>query len=329
MKQISQTGMPCAPETAVKKIGFFVTPEFSPLGVLGAIEALRIANRLAGKPLYGWDIVSLEGEPVKSANGLTFMAGTSLPDATGFDLVFICAGFFPENFCDEKTLNCVRKLERHGTSIGAICTGTEILAKAGIIKDRKCTIHSDHLPGLREAYPKLEIVSGIYSIDRGLFTCAGGTSAIDLFVQLIAIDHGEKLAVAAAHELQHDRIRKPEDPQSKSKRMGLRLRAPKLARALDLMEQNIETPLTSNEIAGKIGITQRQLQRIFQKQLGRAPVQIYTKLRLDHSRSLLLQTELSIIEIAVASGFGSHGQFSKRYRAAFGYSPHFERITAK
>jgi len=329
MKQISKTGIPDPHEGACRKIGFFVTPEFSPLGVLGAIEALRIANRLAGEALYGWRIISQLGEPVKSANGLAFMSDISLPEAADFDQVFICAGFFPETYCDDKTLAWIRKLDRHGTPIGAICTGTQILAKAGVIKDRSCTIHSDHLPGLREAYPKLEIVGGIYNIDRGLFTCAGGTSAIDLFVQLIAIDHGEKLAVAAAHELQHDRIRKPEDAQSKTKRMGLRLRSPKLVRALDLMEQNIETPLTPSEISSKIGITQRQLQRIFKKQLGSAPVQIYTKLRLDYSRSLLLQTELPIIEIAVASGFGSHGHFCKRYRAAFGNSPHFERTTAK
>lgn len=326
---MSETGTPRLYEATSKKFGFFVTPNFSPLGFFSALEVLRTANRLMGEPCYGWQVISLDGQPVTSANGVTVVADTSLAEAENFDMMFICSGYCPEKFCDEKTLGWIRSLKRHGTLVGAISTGTYLLASAGVIGDRRCTIHGDNAASLREHFPELELVDSVFYIDRNLYTCAGGTSAIDLFINVVSETLGEKLATSIAHQFQQDRVRNTQDIQSKSKRMNLRLKSPKLGEAIDLMEKNIEVPLSTSEIAARLKITQRQLQRLFKRYVGRSPKEFYVGLRIDHSRRLLLQTTLPIIEIAIASGFTSHGHFSKCYRSRFGYSPTTERLKAR
>ncbi len=326
---MSETGTPLRHEDTSKTIGFLVTPNFSPLGFFSTLEVLRTANRIIGKPYYGWQVISLDGEPVESASGVTVVADTSISDARTLDMMFVCSGFYPEKFCDDKTMAWIRNLTRHGTRVGAISTGAYILAKAGVIGDRRCTIHGDNAASFTEAFPDANLVDSIFSIDRELYTCAGGTSAIDLFINIVSETLGETLAASIAQQFQQDRVRNSQDIQSKSKRMNLRLKSPKLGEAIDLMEANIETPLALPMIAGELRITQRQLQRIFKKHLGRSPKEYYVEVRVDHSRLLLLQTTLSIIEIAVASGFTSHGHFSKCYRARFGYSPTAERLKAR
>jgi len=324
-----ETGTPRLYGATSKKIGFFITPNFSPLGFFGAIEVLRAANRLTGAPYYGWQVISLDGRAVISANGVAVNADISMTEAENLDMMFVCSGFYPEKYCDDKILGWIRKLKQHGTHIGAICTGTYFLARAGVIGDRKCTIHGDNYASLLEEFPNLGLVNSVFYIDRNLYTCAGGTSAIDLFITVVSATLGEKLAASIAHQLQQDRVRDAQEIQSKSKRMNYRLKSPKLGEAIDIMYNNIENPLSMPEIVAELEITQRQLQRIFKQHVGRSPKEIYVELRIDHSRLLLLQTTLSIIEIAIASGFSSHGHFSKRYSARFGCSPSAERQNAR
>jgi len=325
MHRLAETGTPRSDEPTVTTFGFFLTPGFAPLGVFAALEVLRTANRFLDEPHYGWKVYSLDGAPVPSTNGVAVNADGPPAEGAKIDHLFVCAGYHPENYGDKKTLAWIRSLHRHGTKVGAISTGTHILAAAGVIGERRCTIHSDNEASLREAFPEVDLVDGVFEIDRGLYTCAGGTAAIDLFIHLVSADHGEQFAAAIAHQFQQDRVRNSADHQSKQKRVGLRLRSKKLAEALDIMERNIEQPLNPSELAQRIGVTPRHLQRLFKKHIGRAPRDFYLHLRLNHGRLLLLQTSLSIFEVAVASGFVSHAHFTSCYRQHFGYPPRLER----
>jgi transcriptional regulator GlxA family with amidase domain len=325
MHEISKTGSPAREDQVSKKVAFFVTPNFSPIGVFGAIEVLRTANRLTSQPIYGWEIVSHDGLPVASANGVTIVANKSIAEAKQYDLAIICAGFFPEKYSDEKTLNWIRYLDRHGAQLGAICTGTYVLAKAGVIKHRRCTIHGDNTAGFIEQFPEIELINQVFEIDRNLYTCAGGTSAIDLFINIVSEKIGTEFASSIAHRMQQDRVRNSQDVQSNSKRLDIRHKSPVLGKAIDLMEDNIEDPLATEAIARGLGISQRQLQRMFKNHIGVSPLEHYINLRVDRGHHLLQQTPLSIVEVAVACGFSTHGQFSRRYRARYGHSPSFER----
>lgn len=135
--------------------------------------------------IYGWEIISHDGLPVASSNGVAVIADSSITNAKHHDMVIICAGFFPENYCNDQTLNWVRYLDRHGTKLGAICTGTHLLAKAGVINKRRCTIHGDNAAGFLEQFPEIELINQVFEIDKNLYTCAGGTSAIDLFINVV------------------------------------------------------------------------------------------------------------------------------------------------
>ncbi len=328
MDHITETGTPKANDQTVKKIGFLLVPDFSPVCLFNALDVLRTANRFLGQLYFGWRVYSIDGGAVVSASGVTIAPDSPVSMDEDLDILFVCAGFHPERQCDPRTLAWIRDLKRHSIGLGATSTGTYILAKAGIIGERRCTIHSENLASLREDFIDLNISDGLFEIDQGLYTCSGGTSAIDMFSHLVAIDHGGKIASSIANQLQHDRVRNSMDHQSNTKKLGLRIKSKKVAGAIDLMEQNLEQPLTPGEIADQIKITQRQLQRLFLNYTSRSPMGYYQHLRLNHSRQLLLQTSLTIIEIAVASGFVSHSHFTKCYRNTFGYPPSHERKNA-
>ena len=167
-----------------KRFGFLLTPGFAPLGFFAALEVLRTANRFLEQSYYGWQVYSVDGCPVTASNGVSIIADLSIADAGDLDHIFVCAGFEPKKSADTKTLAWLHRLHRYGVGLGAISTGTYILAIAGILEDRKCTIHFDQAASLREDFPEVHLVDGVFENDRGLATCAGGTSAMDLFMQL-------------------------------------------------------------------------------------------------------------------------------------------------
>jgi len=328
MDQIAETGTPSASDQTVTTIGFLLVPDFSPMCLFNALDVLRTANRFLGRLYFGWRVFSTDGDAVVSASGVSITADSPMSMDGELDMLFVCAGFHPEKHCANATLSWLRELKRHGVKLGATTTGTYILARAGIIGDRHCTIHSENLASLRENFIDLKVTDGLFEIDHDLYTCSGGTSTIDLFCHLVALDHGGEIAASVANQLQHDRVRTSKDHQSNTKKLGLRVRSRKVAQAIDIMEQNIEQPLSPADMSRQIKITQRQLQRLFMTYTNRSPMSFYQNIRLNHSRQLLLQTSLTIIEVAVASGFVSHSHFTKCYRNAFGYPPSQERKTA-
>ena len=325
MNQISKTGTPGASDPTVKKIGFLLVPGFSPICLFSALDVLRTANRFLGQLYFGWRVYSKDGEAVTSTSGVSVAVDSSISMDCQLDTLFVCGGFNPEKYCEKETLSWLRDLNRHGTKLGATSTGTYILAQAGVIGDRQCTIHSENLASLRERFIDLNISGGLFEIDRGLYTCSGGTSALDMFCHFVAADHGNTIAASIANQFQHDRVRTSMDNQSNTKKLSLRVKSKKVAQAIDIMEENIEQPLTTTDISSQVKITQRQLQRLFMIYTNRSPMSYYQALRLNHSRQLLLQSSLTVLEVAMACGFVSHSHFTKCYRNKFGYPPNQER----
>lgn len=284
---------------------------------------LRTANRFLGETFYSWQSLSIDGLPIACANGTTALADTSLDKAGLSDFLLVCSGFHPEKHCNEKTLSWLRKQHRHGVNLGAISTGTYILARAGVIGTRRCTIHKDNANSLRELRPDIDLVDGYFEICRNLYTCAGGTAAIDLLIHIVSSDHGEGFAADIARQFLKERVRSACEHQENNK--GLRLKSKKLAKALDVMEENVGAPVCAEVLAEEANVSLRHLQRLFKKHTGRAPRDFYLQIRLNHVRRLLLQTGLPVFEIAAASGFASHAYFTKCCRKAFGYPPVGER----
>lgn len=322
-------GQAAAPES----VAFLAVPEFSLIAFTSAIEPLRIANRLAGRKLYNILLVSKDGGTVTSSSGVAIQTDKRMADleirvGEGPWTVVLCSGLGAERFNDRETFAFLRRMDRSGAAIGAICTGAHILARAGLISDHRCTIHWENLPGFVEAFPDLDVASDLFEIDRNRFTCSGGTAPLDMMLNRIHHTHGDELATKVSEQCLLDRIRGPQDRQRMPIRIRLGVHHPKLIMAIELMEANIEEPLSQELLAKYVALSRRQLERLFRRHLGRTPAQYYLELRLERARHLLYQTDLPIMNIACACGFVSASHFSTCYRQLFGRTPRTERNEA-
>lgn len=297
------------------------------LAFISAIEPLRIANRLNNNHLFDWKCFSLDGENVASSGGIEFPVNGSLKDIEKLDMLFVCGGMNIQDHVTSELLGKLRKSASYGMEIGSMCTGSYILAKSGLLNGHRCTIHWENISGLKENFPELEVTSELFEIDGKFYTCSGGTASIDLFLSIISTSVNHDTAVAVSEQIMHHRIREGGEGQRMEIRARLGISHPKLLAAIACMEENIEAPYSCSELASEVGLSVRQLERLFQKYLSCSPTRYYLRLRLDRARHLLTQTSLPIIEIAMASGFVSASHFSKCHREYFGRTPSEERRT--
>lgn len=308
---------------------FLLVPGFSYIAFASAIEPLRMANMVAADALFGALTCSLDGAPVVASNGVRTEvdhAIDALPRTRG---LFVC-GPNPIVFPQERRLRrWLRQRAAAGAALGGIDTGSYLLARAGLLDGFRCTIHWQDLPSLTAAFPGIVASEHVFEIDRGRYTCSGGTAAMDMMLQVVAdSDADPAIAATAAELLVHERMRDQRDAQ----RIPLRHRVgpghDRLTGAVALMEANVAEPMQLREIAGYIGVTGRQLERLFEAQLATTPSRFYMAIRLARARRLLLHTTASIGDIAHRSGFRSGAHFSRRYRDHFGITPRDDRAQA-
>ena len=313
------------PPDGPQKVGFLLIPQFPLFSFTAAVEPLRSANRMSGQELYAWEIFSADGEPIVSSSGIMLVADKSIQDVGDCPALIVCAGIDPQDYTEKKTFSCLRQLSRHGSHIGGISGGAYILAKAGLLNGYRCTIHWENLSSFAEEFPDIEIIAELYEVDRTRYTCAGGTAAIDMMLHLITSHAGHKVAAAAADQMIHHRIREGSEGQRMALRARLGVSHPKLLAVISEMEENLEAPLNCGDLASNVGLSTRQLERLFRKYMDQAPTRYYLKLRLDRARYMLLQTSMPILDVALACGFVSASHFSKCYREYFKRPPSEER----
>jgi transcriptional regulator GlxA family with amidase domain len=306
-------------------IALILVPEFTLLPVTSVIDPLRLANRQSEKQLYSWSTHSIDGSPVTASNGITLMPGGDLDAIDERATVIVCGGTNVHHYADKVLFNWLRKAARRATDIGAICTGAQLLAMAGLLDNYSCTIHWENQPGFIEQFPDISLSAGLYEIDRDRFTSAGGTAALDMILALISAQHGPSLASLVAEEILHSPIRQPDEHQRMSLPARIGARHPKMVGIIEQMETNLEEPLSPSILAQQAGLSTRQLERLFRRYLDRSPKRYYLELRLKKARSLLLQTNMSVINVALACGFSSPSHFSKCYRAYYARTPYRER----
>lgn len=305
--------------------GFVLVPQFSMMPVAAAIEPLRLANRAAERELYRWRTASVNGVAVTASNGLDIQPDGRLDDLPENATVLVCSGVEVQKNTDKALLNWLRKRARRGARMGALCTASHILAQAGVLDGYRCTIHWENMSVFSETFEEITPSGHLYEIDRDRFTCAGGTASLDMMLAIIAADHGEELAANVADQILHAPIRHHTEHQRRSIPARIGTRHPKLRQIIEQMEMNIEEPVSPAELARRVGLSARQIERLFKRYLQRTPKRYYLELRLQKARLLLLQTNSSVINVALSCGFSSPSHFSKCYRAFFGRTPYRER----
>jgi transcriptional regulator GlxA family with amidase domain len=321
-----------SPPTPPQRHAFVLLPQFPLLGLAGAREALAAANEVLEQPAYASLVITPDGQPARAGCGTRVAADAALANAPPLDAVFVVAGGpYPEPLRDAHApLHAwLRQRAAAGCVLGGIGTGSAVLAQAGLLARHRATLPWALVSQMGEAHPDIVVTSHLHEIDGARLSCTTGTASLDLMLAWLAQRHGERVLQGLLAQLGLERLRPAGERQRApvAGRVGGAgaLTNAKLAEAVALMEANLGEPLATEDIAQLVGVSRRQLERLFKQHLDELPSRYYAELRLARARRLLQQTSQSILQIGLACGFANGSHFSNAYRARFGRTPRDER----
>lgn len=304
---------------------FALVEDFTHMAFSCAVDPLRIANLISGQGLYRWSFASENGETARASNDSVTLVHHGFDTLPECDHLFVLSGIHMAEKDTSRLVAALRRERARGTPIGALCSGAYILARAGFLDGMQVAIHWDYHDSFMEAFPEVNLVRNVFVADEKHVTASGGTATADLMLHLIERDHGYDLSVAVADQMVYNAVRNATAAQRVSLQSRNGMRNTHLAKAIQVMHDNLETPISPTIIAKDLGISTRQLERLFGKYLNSSPKKYFMEMRLERARHLLLQSEASITEVAMACGFDSPGHFSRVYRSAFGVTPMLQR----
>ncbi|MBK5934133.1 AraC family transcriptional regulator with amidase-like domain [Rhodovulum imhoffii] len=314
-------------ETRPRDVVFVLVESFTLLSFSCAIEPLRLANRMSGKTLYRWRLAGEGGTEMACSAGAVLKLDMDLAELGRDEIILVCGGLDIQKATTRRLVNWLRREARRGATIGGLCTGGYVLARAGLLDGRRVAVHWENHDGFAEEFENVHLTRAVFVLDGNRLSSAGGAASADLMLRLIAQDHGEELAHAVADQLIYSAIRTDQDTQRLSVPSRIGVRHPKLSQVIQTMEGNLEEPIPPVVLARNAGMSTRQLERLFRRYLNRSPKRYYMELRLQKARNLLMQTDMSVINVALACGFTSPSHFSKCYRAHYSTTPYRERGT--
>ncbi|MFQ5547162.1 MAG: GlxA family transcriptional regulator [Woeseia sp.] len=321
MKNFTKSGLPT-------RFGFLLLNDFTMISMSSAVEPLRMANRICRQDNYAWKTVSETGEAVNASDGLSVNVDNGIEDEdalTCIDAVIVCGGWRIEENTTRPVLKWMKTVNQHGIGLGAICTGSYVLAQAGLLDGYRCSVHWENLAALTDLFPAVTVSRSIFTVDRNRYTSSGGTAPVDMMLHFISAQCGAEVSAGVAEQYIYERIRQPDDQQRIPLKHVIGHQSSKLVVAVELMEANIKEPISQEDLALYVGLSRRQLQRLFQRYLMCAPSRYYLQLRLQRACELLRQTSMSLVEISASTGFVSTSHFSKSYKEFYGHSPSAER----
>ena len=250
---------------------FLLLDQFSMMAFASAVEPLRLANRRAGRDVYNWYLVSEDGTSAMCSNGARLNVDYGLEDLGRSASIIVCGGVDIKPASTKPVIAWLRREARKGIEIGGICTATYTLAKAGLLDGKRCTIHWENADAFMEEFPEIELTKSVYCVDGKRFTCSGGTSALDMMLKVISTDQGQDVANWVADQAVYTSVRSERDDQRLSVPTRIGVRHPKLSSVIQTMENSIEEPVSPSVLAEDVGMSTRQLERLFRKYLDRSP----------------------------------------------------------
>jgi transcriptional regulator GlxA family with amidase domain len=306
-------------------IVFLLIRDFTHIAFACALEPLRIANLISGRDLYRWSLASEDGVAAVCSSGLALKVDRGLAPLARGDRLYLISGIHVRERLTPAVLDYLRREQRRGVAVGAICSGAYALARAGLLRDQPCAIHWEFHDAFTEEFPDVVLRRSVFVAEGAVETASGGPAAADLMLHRIAERHGADLATAVADQMVYNAVRDSQVGQriSLGARTGLPSEAVK--RAIALMESHVEDPIPTATIAALVGLSSRQLERLFGKYLNASPKKYYNDLRLSRARNLLQQTDMTMTDVAVACGFASASHFARSYRQTYGVTPTTQR----
>lgn len=307
------------------RVAFLLLPEFSLLSVVSAIETLRVTNSVHDTPPFGWTLVHDTVPSVPSSNGIPLTAEVHLGDLDDFDALLVCGSFKPHKYENRDTQKLLRRFARFGKCLGAMETGVYHLARAGLMTGHPATAHFNSLPLYSQLFPDVRFEKKIYTFSENRMTCAGGISSVDMMLRLVGTRLGRDVATRVASMIAFPYLRDPSEPQY-DLFTSVHNKLPQTVRdACSIMEQTINAPVEIADLAARLCVSRRHLDRLFRLSFSATAANHYRMIRLARARKLLKSTTMDLGSISEACGFSSYSQFSQNYRKIFRIAPANDR----
>jgi len=304
MQDWAKTGM-------AQRVGVLLFAQFSNHCLANTVEPLRAANGHAGRQVYDWRVLTLDGGPVASSSGLSISPHGRLADHAG-EMLVVMPSYGFQAHATPVTARALRAAAGRHPVMAGFDTGSWLLAAAGLLQGRRATIHWEELSRFAEAFPDLTALRERFVIDGDRITCGGALTAFDLILDLIGSTHGAALRLDVATLFMSPQATGPATPQA---------RGALVARALGLMQAHLEQPLTIAALSARLGQPQRAVEARMQAELGATPRAVYRRLRLRLAQKLATDTGLSVAEIALRCGYQNPAALTRALRAEFGQTP--------
>ncbi len=307
-------------------VGILPLEGFALMSYASVVEPLRASNLLNGEPIYSIKNITISNSCVESSSGAFITSDNLVGEAVNFDLLVVIAGGDPFLVSDKRLFSWLKRLAKFGTTVAGVSGGPVVLVKAGLMKDRRMTVHWEHAEGLLEVSPDILLERNLYVIDRDRMTCAGGTAPLDMMLAVITSRQGAVFAQYVSDWFLHTEIR----PSGGAQRSGLVSRVGTqnsiVLSSIELMENHLGDPLTLPQLAELVSISERQINRVFRNSLGKSTMAYYRDLRTEKARNLLKNSSLKVSEIAEATGFSNPSHLTVAFAQKYGCSPSRYRL---
>lgn len=317
-----------APPSEPTSFVFYLVPGFSMLAVSSAVEVLQLSNQAVGREAFRWRLVSEEGAIVRASCGLSLSAdGDLASERQRLDrgvrpfMAIACADLHVESHASRSLRAWLRECRRRRVQIGALGTAPYLLARAGLLENRRCTIHWQNLPAFAERFMRTSVDACLYEVDDGIWTCAGGTAPFDMMLHLIEPIIGARSVARVCEQALIDRVRVPSERQRLPMSPRAGVRNANVVRVVEKMAKHLSEPLSLQDLAAGARLSRRQLERLFRQHLNCTPARYYVKLRLERAKLLLRQSEMPVVDIAISCGFVSASHFARTFRLVNGVAP--------
>jgi transcriptional regulator GlxA family with amidase domain len=310
-----------APERDPLRVTFLVLSGASIMCVASAIDPLRAANRISGRTVFEWSLVSPDGKPPLTSCGLPVAVSGALDPVRRTHVLVVIAGFGNREQATPSLLAAIRRAARTARACGGVEAGAWLIARAGLLEGRAATTHWEDMEDFAAAFPGSDIRPDRYVIDGPVFTTGGASPTFDLMLHLVRSRLGMAVALDVASVFIYDQAHASSDAQPLVSLGRLDGYDPRLAQAIRLMEASVDHPLTVSAIARRTGVTARSLETIFRRSIGETPGAYYLRLRLGAARRLVLDTRIAMADIAARTGFSSAASFSRAFSRAYGEAP--------
>jgi len=307
------------------RVGFILAHQFTLTAFASFVDALRLASDEGDRSRQihcRWTVMSSTARSIRASCGVEVSPLSGLLDPRGFDYLVVVGGLLqPGPQLDGTTLRYLRDAAAAGVTLVGVCTGSFILARAGLLQGRQACVSWFHRDDFLEEFADVVAVTDrLYLIDRDRITCSGGAGVADLAAALIERHLGAEAARKSLRVLLIDTPRNETTPQPMPS-LARSVRDEKVRRAILIMEQNLSGPKPVAKIAAQLGVSSRQLERRFLAEMGVGPASAYRAMRLDYGRWLITDGARRVGDAASLSGFADSAHFTREFRKRWGEAP--------